>query len=113
MIETIVIWGRALGIVLAAVPAFCVAIITQFVLVQWRTMRSVWVDRPDARSPQQIIIDEEREKREQEVKDAQKRQVDHIKKMRTAGRVTGAIAEMPEAILDRIRGGDNDADNEE
>ena len=113
MIETIVLWGRAIGIVLAAIPAFVVAVVTQFVRVQWRTAVTVWTDRPDDRSPQQIIADDERDKREGEVDAAQRRQVDHIRKMRTAGRAMGAIAEMPEALLQRIRGGQNDDADEE
>jgi len=93
VIETVILWGRAIGIILAMVPAFCVAVVVQFLRVQWRTVGTVWNDRPDTRSPQQIIADTEREKREREVESAQKRQVAHLRKMRTAGGIVGAIIE--------------------
>lgn len=93
MIETVVLWGRALGILLAVAPSFLVAACTQFVRVLWRTMRTTWTDRPDTRSPQQIAADREQEKKESRAKEAQARQVAHVRKMRTAGGIIGAIVD--------------------
>jgi len=93
MIESLVLWGRALGIALAAIPAFLVAMATQFCLILWRTAVLVWIDRPDPRSPQQIQADKETAKAEHQVEEAHKRQLEHVRKLRGEGSVVGAINE--------------------
>jgi len=113
VIEKLIKAGRAVGIILGAIPAFCVAVTVQFVQLQWRTMRLVWSGKLDGRSPQRQIVDREAEKRQREVEAAHKRQRAHIRAMRREGKIVGAVSEVANAFADRIRGNEaNDADED-
>ena len=112
MMDKVILWGRAVGIVIATVPAFCVAVAVQFVLIQWRTASVVWGGRVDTRSPQQVIADREEAKKARTREEANKRQLKHIRQMRTEGGIVGAIIEVGDALAERIRGDANDADDE-
>ncbi len=93
MTERCVIWGRAVGIALSWAFAFLVAAAVQFTSVLWNTGKFVWRDRPDPRTPQQIMADEEKEKRRHEADEAANRRRKRERLEREDGYIVGAIKE--------------------
>ena len=92
MIEKVVLYGRAFGIILSVIPLFVVTTLVQVCRLIWTSARSIWRE-------ENIMTPEQREQEVRETKErdkeakAHERTLERLRVLRGDGFIVGAIRE--------------------